>query len=163
MTTVICGRGNLKETRDVAHTCTTWQYIAACASSKSLTTAKLLNETSTRSKSTVNSSQRCQTRQSTHLAILQCDELTGSHFSLPYNFPDRQRGWTQEPAKVGNVVQIAIFGSFSPSRGDSIQRLRLHLARNILDAVTFLSLMLNFGHCRQRCGGHRSPKVQNFH
>jgi len=72
-----------------------------------------------------------------------CDELAGSHFSLPRNFPDWQRGWTQEPAKVENVVQIAICGSFSPYRGDSIQRLRWHLARNILGAVTFLSVMLN--------------------
>ena len=72
-----------------------------------------------------------------------CDELTGSHFSLHFNFPDRQRGWTQEPVKVENLVHIAIFGSFSRYRGDSIQRLRWYLVRTILDAVIFLSLMLN--------------------
>ena len=59
-----------------AHTCTTWQVIAACAMSKSLTTAKLLNATNARSKSTVNSSQRRQTRRSTWHTILRWIELT---------------------------------------------------------------------------------------
>ena len=62
--------------RDVADTCTTWQVIAACAISKSPTTAKLLNATNARSKSMVNSSQHHQTRWSTHHTILQRDEWT---------------------------------------------------------------------------------------
>ena len=62
--------------RDVAHTCTTWQVIAACAMSKSLTTAKLLNATNAGSRSTVNLSQHRQTRWSTRHTILWCDELT---------------------------------------------------------------------------------------
>jgi len=39
-----------------------------------------LNATNVRSKSTVNSSQRCQTRRSTRHTILRCDELTGSRY-----------------------------------------------------------------------------------
>jgi len=65
-----------RKKRDVAHLCTTWQVIAACAILKSLTTAKLLNVTNATSKSTVNSSQRRQTRRSTRHTILRCDELT---------------------------------------------------------------------------------------
>jgi len=41
-------------------------------------TAKLLNATNARSTSTVNSSQRRQTRRSSRHTILRCDELTGS-------------------------------------------------------------------------------------
>ena len=52
------------------------KLIAACAISKSVTTAKLLNATKARWKSTVNSSQRRQTQRSTRHTILQCDELT---------------------------------------------------------------------------------------
>jgi len=52
------------------------KLIAACAISKSLTTAKLLNATKARWKSTVNSSQRRQTQRSTRHTILRCDELT---------------------------------------------------------------------------------------
>ena len=44
--------------RDVAHSCTTWQVIVACAVLQSPTTAKLFNVTNARSNSTVNSSQR---------------------------------------------------------------------------------------------------------
>jgi len=47
--------------------------------STSATSAKLLNATNARSKSTVTSSQRRQTRQSTRQTILCCDELTGFH------------------------------------------------------------------------------------
>jgi len=54
------------------------KLIAACAISKSLTTAKLLNATKARWNSTVNSSQRRQTQQSTRHMILRCGELTGS-------------------------------------------------------------------------------------
>ena len=50
-----------RKKRDVAHTWTTWQVIAACAILKSPTTAKLLSATNAMSKSTVNSSQRLQT------------------------------------------------------------------------------------------------------
>jgi len=57
-------------------TCTIWQVIAACAILKTPMTAKLLNVTNARSKSTVNSSQRHQTQRSTRHTILQCDELT---------------------------------------------------------------------------------------
>ena len=65
------------ETLHNAHSCPTWQVIAACAVLKSPTTAKLLNATSARSKSTFNSSQRRQTRRLTRHTILRCDELTG--------------------------------------------------------------------------------------
>jgi len=54
------------------------KLIAACAISKSPATAKLLSAKNTRLKSTVNSSQRRQTRWSTRHTILRCDELTGS-------------------------------------------------------------------------------------
>jgi len=64
------------EKRDVIHTCTTWQVIAACAILKLPITAKLLNATNAGSKSTVNSSQRYQTRRSTRHTILRCDKLT---------------------------------------------------------------------------------------
>ena len=47
-----------------------------CVILKSPMTVKLLNATNARSKSTVNSSQRLQTRQSTRHTILRCDELT---------------------------------------------------------------------------------------
>jgi len=49
-----------------------------CAILKSPTTAKILNATNARLKSTVNSSQRRETRRSTRHTILRCDELTGS-------------------------------------------------------------------------------------
>ena len=49
-----------------------------CAISKSPTTAKILNATNAKLKSTVNSSQRRETRRSTRHTILRCDELTGS-------------------------------------------------------------------------------------
>ena len=49
-----------------------------CVISKPLMTAKFLNATNARSKSTVNSSQHRQTRRSTRQTILRCDELTGS-------------------------------------------------------------------------------------
>ena len=58
-----------------------------CVISKSRMTAKLLNVTNAGSKSTVNLSQRRQTRQSTHHTILQCDELTVwrvDWFAKPY-------------------------------------------------------------------------------
>jgi len=66
----------LERNKTLHITCSTWQVIAACAISKSLMTAKLLNVMNARSKSTVNSSQHCQTRRSTCHTILQYDELT---------------------------------------------------------------------------------------
>jgi len=66
----------LERNKTLHITCTTWQVIAACAILKSPTTAKLLNASNARSKSTVNSSQRRQTRRSTRHTILRCDELT---------------------------------------------------------------------------------------
>jgi len=62
----------MEKKQDVAHTYTTSQVIAACAISKSPTTVKLLNAMNARSKRTVNSSQRHQTRRSTRHTILRC-------------------------------------------------------------------------------------------
>jgi len=74
------------ERNETLHTRTTWQVIAACAISKSPTTAKLLSVTSARSKSTVNSSQCRQIQWSTRHTILGCGELTGSPTN-PANAP----------------------------------------------------------------------------
>ena len=76
----------LERNRDVVHTCTTWQVIAACAMSKSLTTAKLLNATNARSK--VRSTRHNAVRHDGQLGTpfygvtsWPCDELTGSRYS----------------------------------------------------------------------------------
>ena len=86
--------------RDVAHTCTTWQVIAACAISKSPTTAKLLNATSARSKSTFNSSQRRQTRRLTRHTILRCDELTVWRVDW---FPLKRSVWSSHTSRFNGT------------------------------------------------------------
>ena len=74
------GRRNYSKRVCTRHTqwCAVWfAYLGlTCVISKSPMMVKLLNATNARSKSTVNSSQRLQTGQSTHHTILRCDELT---------------------------------------------------------------------------------------
>jgi len=78
MTRIICDNVGAEtwKKRDVAHTCTTWQVNCSVCNievTKSLATAKLLRAKNARSKSTVNLSQRRQTRWSTRHTVWRVD------------------------------------------------------------------------------------------
>ena len=116
---------------------------------KSLTTAKLLNASNARSKSTVNSSQHRQTRRSTRHTFLRCDELTVWRVDwFPRAVPLRQRsflfhriGWKSAPYVYGGFsTQLKSVMCVTPPRYDVFA---VDILRDLV-TLTFNFLSLSF-------------------